>query len=156
MSGNVEKERYWESIEYARSFCSEEMLRYLDVNLSTDYGETFYDGYIVGVDFSRSNRDMRVNEINGSLELRILTQMYDRGVVLEFPNIRNVTYGGISILLTPFISWIEFMPSDNARLCKIHFLGSSHSINIEFHEIIFRDFKFDSIVMGGDFIGRLK
>ncbi|HEY9132059.1 MAG TPA: hypothetical protein VIM98_09910 [Dyella sp.] len=147
--------RFRNSVEFARTFSPEGLLRYLDMSGPKDYGEMFYDGMIVGLNFSKYEKVNTFDGPWGDLTLRIINQLYDRGVELLFIGARDITYDGYSIFSSSFIDWIEFLPGDGCILCNIHFLGNDKKIKFNFLKVEFNEHRFGERVGNDDFLKKI-
>lgn len=126
----------------ASSFCSDELMRYLDINLAGD-GETFFDSMIVGAEFSRMPSDE--GRYRASLELRILGAWHDCGLVLRFREVSYYSPGNMVPSCAADIQWIEFIGDEDERRCKLHLLGTSDVMEVGFRHLAFEVIPFDEM-----------
>ena len=127
---------YRRSSRVASDFCSPHMMRYLDIELATQVGETFYDAAIVGVDLSR-RLDAKNGKAVAQLELRVLGAFHDRGMVLGFDDVSRFSAEGLLAVRSPDIHWIEFVEHGDGRRCVIHFTSVARTIEIDFQAVSF-------------------
>lgn len=144
------KEAYRSSSQVASAFCSPHMMRYLDIELATSAGETFYDALIVGADFSRRTEASGGQAVAG-LELRVLGAFHDRGMILGFHDVSHFSAEGLLVVRSPDIHWIEFSDDVDRRRCTIHFTSVGRTIEIGFQAVSFDVVRFDTARSDADF-----
>jgi hypothetical protein len=137
-------EAYRASNLLAKTFCSPEMMRYLDIDLAAEPEETFYDAMVVGAEFSRVD-DVSRGKKMARLELRIMGPFHDRGIVLIFDDVFSYISNDIIPTKAPDIHWVEFMGDEGHRRCRIYFTSIYRFIEVGFRDIGFRVIKFGAI-----------
>lgn len=128
------------SSRLASTFCSGELMRYLDVSLSRETEESFYDSMIVGADFSRMS-DVEGKDVP-CLELRILGAWHERGMVLTFQDVLHYSADRIMLVNAPDIHWIEFLEEDGDRRCRVHLTAIERFVEIGFRGLSFEVIRF--------------
>lgn len=144
-SADLLNSRYLKSVQVAATFCSPELMSYLDINLSSEPGQTFYDSRLVGVTLSRApvaiaGADGTSRDIapKGSLEIRVLGPMHDRVLSLFLSGVSWFSPNGVFLLDAPDIHWLEFKEEAKQRVLAIHFTSSSKTIDTHFMSATFR------------------
>ena len=137
-------EAYRASNFLAETFCTPEMMRYLDIDLATEPEESFYDAMVVGAEFSRVDDASRGKQM-ARLELHIMGAFHDRGIVLIFDGAFCYISNDIIPVDAPDIHWVEFMGDEGHRRCRIHFTSIYRFIEVGFRDIDFRVIKFGAI-----------
>lgn len=137
-------EAYRASNLLAKTFCTSEMMRYLDIDLATEPEESFFDAMVVGAEFSRVD-DASLGKQMVRLELRIIGPFDDRGIVLIFDGVFGYISNDIIPVNAPDIHWVEFMGDEGHRRCRIHFTSIYRFIEVGFRDIDFRVIKFGAI-----------
>lgn len=136
---------YAKSVQFAATFCSSELMSYLNIDASDGPGQTFYDSRIVGMNFSRlpiarmSIDSTSSNSMpKGSLEIRFLGPMHDRGLAVFLDGVSWFSSSGPFVIDAPDVHWLEFKGDTDHKICCIHFTSSNNTIDIHFTDVKFQ------------------
>jgi len=120
-----------DSIEFARSFCPEELVRILDWKGESD--DLFHDGAIIEI---VARRDKELGKT--SVVLTILGPLWDRIYKISFNDVSHFSADGLQIPPGQNVTALIFSKTETDKRCCIHLLGTDRILEVTFAGLDFR------------------